>query len=396
VELLPAQNLASYLDAAISNSPVFRENENRTAIAGLEVAKAKAVYNKPEVSTTANFLYAPVIQGIGYDVSITNGAWYSALLNLNMPLFKGKEIDAQTRNSEVLQQTFIQNSLLSRHELARQVTEQYILTWQNLERLSTTQKLLDLLTQQEKLVRVFAQNAILSQSDVLFFTIEKENQQLALHDYQMAYRQGLAQLNLICGRVDTAFVELTQPDIQLNDSTAAFSHFMNSFYLDSLLMDGQQEIAELAYRPQVSAFANTGLNAIMLSDIYQKFGMSAGINFSLTLFDGNQRELTRQQMQLNQKTNSVQKEFQANQILQQRLAAYQQIYMLDAKIKALQRQLSDYETLLKFYRERIAQGELSVNDYMNTIRSFAAAQADLTSLKTARLLLLNTYNYWNW
>jgi hypothetical protein len=52
--------------------------------------------------------------------------------------------------------------------------------------------------------------------------------------------------------------------------------------------------------------------------------------------------------------------------------------------------------LLKFYRERIAQGELSVNDYMNTIKSFAAVQADFTSLKTSRLLLVNDYNYWNW
>ena len=391
-----AQTLQSYLDAAQVNSPVLRENENLAAIAGLEVNKARAVYQMPEISTTSNFLYAPVVRDIGYDNSITNGALYSAQLNINQPLFTRQQMEAQVKNSLANQQIYRQNTVLSQHDLARQVTEQYILTWQNLERSANTQRLLDLLTEQEKVVRVFAQNAILSQSDVLFFTIEKGNQQLALRDFQIAYRQGLAMLNLICGQADTAYIELQQPSIQLKDGTAGMSNFLKIYELDSLLAQSNQEISELKYRPQVSAFANYGLNAIMLKDIYKRFGFSAGVNFSMSLFDGNQRDLTRQQTQLSQQTSQVQRAFQATQVEQQRLAALQQINLLDAKIEAVQRQLSDYDILLKFYRERIARGELSVNDYMNTIKSFAAAQADFTSLKTSRMLLVNNYNYWNW
>lgn len=256
--------------------------------------------------------------------------------------------------------------------------------------------MLDFLSEQEKLVRVFAENAILSQSDVLFFTIEKENQQLALRDLQVAYRLGLANLNLLCGLTDTSYVELQAPRIDLKADTADLSNFLEIYRLDSLLAAGNQEISELKYRPQLTAFANTGLNAIMFKTIFKKFGFSAGLNFSVTLFDGHQRDLTRQQTRLNQETNRVNRNFQANQVQQHRLLARQQIDLLDSKIQAARQQVSDYETLLKFYRERIARGELSVNDYMNTFKSYASLRGDFTTLNTSRLLLINEYNYWNW
>ena len=289
-----------------------------------------------------------------------------------------------------------QNTARSLHDLDQQVTEQYILTWQNLERIANAQNLLDILTEQEKVVRAFAENAILSQSDVLFFTIEKENQQLTLRDFQIAYRQGLSNLNLLAGQVDTAYAELQKPEIVWRADTSGLSNFLLTYRLDSLLAQSEQELSELKYRPQMSAFANEGLNAIRLGNSYKKFGFSVGLNFSYTLFDGNQRSLNRQQTQLRQQTSQAQRAFQAGQVRQQRLIALQQINLLDAKIGATQRQLAQYETLLKFYRERIAQGELSVNDYINTIKSFAAVQADFVSLKTSRLLLVNNYNYWNW
>ena len=391
-----AQTLQTYLAAAHASSPVLLENQNLAAIADLEVEKTKAAYKMPEISATGNFLYAPVVKGVGYDEAITNIALYSAQLNINKPLFIRPQVEAQVKTSLVNQEMYRQNTARSLHDLDQQVTEQYILTWQNLERIANAQNLLDILTEQEKVVRAFAENAILSQSDVLFFTIEKENQQLTLRDFQIAYRQGLSNLNLLAGQVDTAYAELQKPEIVWRADTSGLSNFLLTYRLDSLLAQSEQELSELKYRPQMSAFANEGLNAIRLGNSYKKFGFSVGLNFSYTLFDGNQRSLNRQQTQLRQQTSQAQRAFQAGQVRQQRLIALQQINLLDAKIGATQRQLAQYETLLKFYRERIAQGELSVNDYINTIKSFAAVQADFVSLKTSRLLLVNNYNYWNW
>ena len=395
-ESMKAQTLQYFLNAARENNPAVQENRNLAAIAGLESEKAKAAYRMPEISATGNLLYAPVIKGVGYENAVTNGALYSTQLNANLPLFTRQQVGAYEKSSLVNQQIYHRQTALSQHDLARQVTEQFILTWQNLQRITTTRQLLDFLSEQEKLVRVFAENAILSQSDVLFFTIEKENQQLALRDLQVAYRLGLANLNLLCGLTDTSYVELQAPRIDLKADTADLSNFLEIYRLDSLLAAGNQEISELKYRPQLTAFANTGLNAIMFKTIFKKFGFSAGLNFSVTLFDGHQRDLTRQQTRLNQETNRVNRNFQANQVQQHRLLARQQIDLLDSKIQAARQQVSDYETLLKFYRERIARGELSVNDYMNTFKSYASLRGDFTMLSTSRLLLINEYNYWNW
>jgi outer membrane protein TolC len=393
---VPAQSLETYLSLARSHNPAIRENENLAVMAGLEAAKARAVYQLPEISTTGNYLFAPVVQGIGYDNSITNGGLYSAQLNINQPLFTGPQVDAQVATSEVNQQIYRQQIVLSGHELDRQVTEQYLLAWQNLERVAYTERLLEILTEQEKVVRVFAENGILSQSDVLFFAIEKENQRLAMQDFQIAYRQGLAALNLLCGQVDTAYTTLMQPEIRLLANPGERSRFLEIFQLDSLLAASNQTLSEMKYRPQVAVFANGGLNAVMLQQSYKRVGISAGINFSLMLYDGHQRDLNRQQTKLGQETRRVQSAFQQNQVQQQRLSLLQQIRLLNDKIEAARRQVARYDTLLQFYRERIARGELSVNDYMNSIRSFASAQADLTSLKTSQLLLMNAYNYWNW
>ncbi|HQU59678.1 MAG TPA: TolC family protein, partial [Saprospiraceae bacterium] len=98
-----AQSLEAYLAAAQANNPALLENERLSAIAGLEVDMAKAAYQMPEISTTGNFLYAPVIRGVGYDNSITNGALYSAQLNLNQPLFTRPQVEAQAKNSLINQ-----------------------------------------------------------------------------------------------------------------------------------------------------------------------------------------------------------------------------------------------------------------------------------------------------
>ncbi|TAK31796.1 MAG: HlyD family efflux transporter periplasmic adaptor subunit [Saprospiraceae bacterium] len=108
-----SQNLAAYLAAAHANSPVLQENQNLAAIAGLEMDKAKAVFKMPEISTTGNFLYAPVVEGAGYDAAITNGAWYSAQLNVNQAFFTRPQVEAQVKNSLVGQEIYRQNSALS-------------------------------------------------------------------------------------------------------------------------------------------------------------------------------------------------------------------------------------------------------------------------------------------
>ena len=59
------------------------------------------------------------------------------------------------------------------------------------------------------------------------------------------------------------------------------------------MLDANQRVFENRYQPLVSAFANGGLNAVVLSEIPRRFGASAGLSLSMYLFDGHQRQLSR-------------------------------------------------------------------------------------------------------
>lgn len=394
--LLPGQNLPYYLDAALHSNPVVQQNINLSYIARLDADKAQSLLNKPEITTTGNLLFAPLINGVGYDEAITNGALYSAQINANIPLFNQAQSKAYLVNSQIKQQIYRQNTQQSQHDLIRQVTEQYILTWQNLEQLVSIKEVLDLLNDQERLILALMQNGILLQSDVQLFQIEKAGRELTYKEYQTAYRKNLATLNLLCGIVDTSFTELSPPSIELQTVVPDTSNFLEPFRLDSVMAASDQEVFELKYRPQFSAFGNYGLNAIKLKDINKRFGFSAGLNFSLTISDGHQKELNCQQMVLYQLNSQNQKDYLSKQVKQQMLSARQEIRLLDEKLVAVQKQITDYDRLLAIYSQRLAQGDLSVNDYLNTIKSYVALKGDLTQMKSSRLLLINNYNFWNW
>ena len=63
------------------------------------------------------------------------------------------------------------------------------------------------------------------------------------------------------------------------------SKFLTSYYLDSLALAADLKISELKYKPDVSWFANGGMNAVYLPSL-NRLGFSTGITFSMVLSDG--------------------------------------------------------------------------------------------------------------
>lgn len=74
----------------------------------------------------------------------------------------------------------------------------------------------------------------------------------------------------------------------------------------------------------------------------------------------------------------------------------QAIDVLNRRIGLQQGQLNDYRSVLQNYRSEVASGQLSVIDYVNTVKSFILLQNELTIARSDRSLLINNYNYWNW
>src|SRR5258708_6636415 len=120
-----AQNaLNDYLQAAVKNSPVFIENQNQIESFTLDSMLIRAG-KKPHVNFTSNDLYAPVINGYGYDEIITNKGNYNALLGVNYTILGKNNLNNQYTSLNIQKQEIGLKTKLNERDLKQTVTAQY-------------------------------------------------------------------------------------------------------------------------------------------------------------------------------------------------------------------------------------------------------------------------------
>lgn len=410
----PVRDLAFYLEQARQNSPLARDAQNQVQAAGVEAQRLRALYTKAQVTLNANYLVAPVLSQdegrtrllysalpaeryVGYDKNLTNGALYQGYVQVTQPLLNGGaryQIFAQQNQTTALS---LQNQAsLAVHDLEKLVGDQYILCRQDIEQLAYVRESLTLLDQQRQLVRRLVEASLLKQSDYTLLTIEVQTQQLALNTYRTAYHRDLLDLNVLCGLPDTADVTLAPPDLPFQRRPVGLSHYAERYRLDSLSLAFAQRVSDLRYQPQLNAYANGGLNAITIPDIPRRMGVSAGLTFSMFLYDGHQRQLSRDRTALLLRSvQQARENFQTvNPVRLARLLG--ELRGLAERQTLAREQLASYRSLLASYKREVVAGQFPVVSYVQVIKNFAAASRDLVLLDNNRLLLINAYIYWSW
>jgi hypothetical protein len=180
------------------------------------------------------------------------------------------------------------------------------------------------------------------------------------------------------------------------NSTTSSSNFTEKFRLDSMSIEAVQKSFELKYKPQFSSFANAGLNGVYVPTLPNRMGISAGLNFSIYLFDGKQKELTRKKNDLLIKSTQTYKSYFITQNTMRITKIFSEMASLNERIAISANQLNDYKQLLEYYKKEVITGQQSVTAYMTTVKNLAALQRDYVLMQTNKQLLINTYNYWNW
>jgi outer membrane protein TolC len=409
------RDLAYYLTQARQNSPLSADVKNQSRAVQLETERLRAYYTKATGSLVGNYTAVPVLARdngrtmlrysadnstnyVGYDMALSNGALYQGYAQLTQPLFNQKRLEAFAQQAQGLALSQQNLSQLSLHDLEKLVGDQYILCRQDLDQLSYVREVLGILDKQRLLVRKLVEASLLKQSDYALLSIEVETQQLFLNTYRTAYHRDLLDLNVLCGLGDTTEVQLATPDLLLRPAGPALglSGFTNRYRLDSLTLVANQRVFELRYRPVVNAFANGGLEAVSFADIPQRFGVSAGLSFSMFLFDGHQRQLSRDRTNvLLETTRAYRQNFATiNPVRQQRLLY--ELRQLDERRRLARTQIASYRQVLDSYKREVIAGQLSVVNYVQVLKNYAAATRDLVLLENNRLLLINAYNYWTW
>ena len=321
-------NLDYFINKALDNSPAIKNYNNLFLINDLQRKLDEAQNSSFQVSLTGNYLFAPYFnnngklistnpdpEAIGYDIGITNGGLYSAQINVEKNIFNGSLLDALKQQRLTINKSYENKSDEEKHTLKKEVADQYLNTLQELLLYNLSQKIVSNLTNQLSIAGNQVQNGYVKAQDYLLLKVELTTEQIDLNETRQNYNSGLLQLYSLCGIKDTQIVKIDSVEFEQNITKPGNSNFLTKFYLDSLNAANQQQIFETKYQPQISLFFNTGLNAVELENIQRKFGLSAGINFSLPLLDGGQKDITRQQTTIAEKSLTDYKNYLAQNIL---------------------------------------------------------------------------------
>lgn len=401
-----------YLENAKKNSPLIIDNKNQSRANQLEAERLKAQYTKTQLSVTGNYLFAPIINNdnnnskldlnspgaekyYGYDIAASNGGQYQALLNLTQPLFNNQRYQTFAEQALVASQINSNNAHLTEHDVEKAIGDQYILCLLDKQQWQFTDSLILLLSQQQSILKKLTQNGLMKQSDLSLLTIELKAQQNFRVNFFTTYKRDLLDLNALCGIADTSFVVLPDISLAINPDTL-ISHFMMKYRLDSINLVAQRKVFELKYRPFVNAYANTGLNAVYAPTILNRFGMSAGLNLTWNIFDGHQRQINEQKTKALLSSASSYKNYFNVQNNVRKKRILNEINGLDQRLNIIQQQLTEYNTLMAFYKKELSLGQLPVINYINVLKTQIAAKRDYLLLQTNKQLLINLYNYWNW
>ncbi len=409
-----AQNTLSYfVEQAKQNSPLIQDNKNQNEAAKLEIERIKAFYTKPQITLTGTLAVSPIINQdngkselnisptdankyYGYDIAASNGGIYQGLVNVNQNLFAASKYQTASQQALIGAKINQNNIQLSSHDLEKFVTDQYILCLQDLKQIEYIKGLIQLLTEQKNISLKLVESGLLKQSDLLLVKIEYETQQNAANTFQATYRRDLMDLNVICGINDTGYQTLQDLSLTINQVIVNDSKYTERFRLDSLNLIAAQRTFELKYKPQLNAFANAGLNGVYVPTLPNRFGASAGVNFTMFIFDGRQKNLNQQKTNLLVKSTQA---YKSNFIAQNTIRKNKflnEIQSLDERMMISSNQLNEYKQLLDYYRKELAIGQQSIVTYINTVKSIAILQRDYVLMQTTKQLLINNYNYWNW
>ncbi len=391
---VPSKNLGYYLKEAESNSPLLKDFKSQQRAAGVDSLIVRAT-GGPQVTASAAGMYAPVIRGYGYDEVLTNGQALEALLNVNYDLLNKKRINNQLEGIKIQSDSIQYAGQLSLFDLQRSIADQYIVAYASQQQVDFNREVITLLEQEEALLKKLTRSNIYKQSEYLTFLVTLQQQQLVVKQAELQFKNDYATLNYLAGITDTTQVVLADPKLQTGVATIAPSFFGKRFDIDSLKNSNQKNAIDLSYKPKLGVYANGGYNSSFILQPYKNLGASVGFTFSVPIYDGHQKKMQYQKLNLSAKTIAGYRNFFIRQQQQQLNLIRQQLEQTDALFPKINEQIRFSKGLIDVDRKLMHTGDLKVADFVIAINNYLAAQNLLRQTNINRLKLINQFNYWN-
>jgi outer membrane protein TolC len=395
VSFAQTKTLDYYLETAKSNSPLLKDLRNQVSSNQLDSLRLRAGY-KPQVNVTSAGLYAPIINGYGYAEPITNEHTLNGLVAVNKQIVSKNNINAQLEGITLQSASTLNQMKISEQDLKKAITGQYITAYGDLQQVKFSREIVNLLTAEEDLLKKLTRANVYHQSDYLTFLVTLKQQQLQLSQAQLVYKNDYATLNYLTGIADTTVTDLAEPMLQANTyPDVSSSIFFTQYKLDSLKIVNSRKQLDFTYKPKANIFGDAGLNSDFMGQEYKNFGLSAGFNFSIPIYDGGQRKLQYKKFSLQEETRENYKAFFSIQYRQQVAQLMQQINENDKLMPQINEQIKYTESLIRADTKLLETGDAKMADLILAINNYLTVKNLFTQTTITRLQLINQLNYWN-
>jgi len=389
------RDLDYFINFAVENSPLLKENDNQLLINQLDSLILRANY-KPQISAGGTAIYPPIIKGYGYDEAISNGGEYSALLSFNQAILFKNNLSTQLKSYNLEAQSIKNTKKIAVQDLKLAIATQYIAAYSNWQDISFNEEIFDLLKQEEGALKQLTERSVYKQTDYLNFLVNIQQQQLSISQLKKDFKNNVAILNYMCGIVDTSGIQLQKPDIFLKlPPTYEATLQYDKFRIDSLKLKNSDALVDYAYQPKLNIFADAGFNSSFAFEPYKNFGASVGLSLSMPIYDGNQRKKQHDKIRISEMIRQNYQDFSRRQYNQQLLQLYQQLTQTDDLITQAQNVVKYTETLMEAYRKQIQTGDAGITDYIIAINNYLNAKYVVTQNITNKMQIINQINYWN-
>ena len=405
-------NLDFFQESIKANSPVLRENENKKQIGEIQNDIIRAQNNAFQVNATSEVLFAPYFNNngriidvtttpsstaYGYDVGISNGGLYSAQINVTKNLFNQAIVDNLLFQSKINNEAISLSSKEIEHNLIKNITDAYVMAYQLQLQKDFTRDILKDLSKRLEVLELLVKRGVLQESDYLLLQLDTESKNLELKQIENNLQVTIKQLYTFSGMIAQPTGRLSAPVISKNHLSEETNRFYEQrFVNDSLQIMADQRVFENAYKPQLTAYGNTGLNAVEIPNIEHKLGLSAGLRLTIPIYDGKQRQYNAEQSMLREESLTYYKDNAEIQLKNNLLSIKDQIIALQENKMLLDKQIEKQVNILEIYKGKLVQGQVSIVDYLNVIQNYKQSIYTQLQMQTNLWLLQSQYNFINW
>ena len=388
-----AQSLDSFINSGLKNSPLLYDFNNQQLSGKLDSLLLLASF-KPQINQLTQAVHYPTGSDWGYDAAITNGGNYAALLNITQTLFSKKRINGQLQTIDLLNQTLKLNAKITVLDLKKSISAQYLTAYADFVQYNFNKSILQQLTNEQSTIKALVDKGVYLVTDFMNLQIMIKAQGITCSQSYNQLKNDVSLLNFLCGITGQGEFNLTKPELTLqNNINPESSPVYAQFRIDSLKNINSRQLIDLNYRPKINVFADGGFNSIAPSNIPHNLGVSAGINFTVPIYDGKQRKLQYNKIDLAENTRIYYRRYYSSQYRMQYDQLNNQLVMTDQLLTEIKNQLSDLERLIELYRIELEKGIVRFLDFITVFNNYTATKITFLVTEMNRLQIINQLNY---